>query len=286
MKKIYTAFFLLPFSLLAQSPVTHSAGYGETVPSPACLACAGSEWSNEMNVTATDNAFATTGLNQNAFCFQSTCFYSRYLYAHNFNFSIPSNATIDTIIVDIIHRAGTINTVKDSIVQLQKMMNITGANLASSAFWPTAAATASYGNTDPLWSTTWTPADINDPSSGVVLKVVNYSSAQEQAGIDHIQMTIFYTTSTGIHSVTASPSAVTWINSVSKTSAHIFLENNSTCVSTLYDVTGNILSKENQDNLSQGENDIEMPMSGLAPGIYFWRIQIGDKFYTKKISVL
>lgn len=276
---------LAPLSLFAQTSVTNSAGTGETVPTSACLACAGSNWNNETNITAADGAYADVGLNQNAFCFQSTCFYSRYLYAHNFGFAIPVGATIDSIIVDIDRRASTANVVRDTIVQLQKGANITGANLASVAYWPTTVGTASYGSTNPLWSDTWTPADVNDTNMGVVLKVANFSTVQEQAGVDHVQMTIYYSTSTGMHSVTASPSGVTWINSTNKTAAHIFLENNATCVSSLYDVTGNCLKTESLTALTKGENEIEMPTSQLAPGIYFWQLQIGDKRYTKKVIV-
>jgi len=273
-------------AISAQSPVTNPAGFGETVPNPACLACPGSEWSNEMNITAADAQFATISLNQNGFCFQSTCFYSRYLYAHNFNFAIPIGATIDSIFVDILRKAATVNCIRDTIVQLEKVATITGSNLASTNFWPTTAATASYGQTDPLWSTTWLPSDINDAGTGVVLKIENATANPQQAGVDFIQMTIYYSTATGIHSATSSPSAITWINSISKNSAKVFLDGKTNCVSELYDATGNLLQSENYGQLSAGENEIEMQTSQLATGIYFWRIRIGDKFYTRKISVV
>jgi hypothetical protein len=285
MKKIYFLLFLLPFFTYAQSPVTKSAGFGEELPSAACLSCPGTDWNNPMNITVADNAFATTGLNANPNCFQSSCYYSRYLYAHNFNFSIPIGATIDTIIVDILRRSSNTNSLKDSIVQLEKSATIVGSNLASGNFWPTSAATQSYGLTDPLWSTSWLPSDINDPGTGMVLKVENLSSVQQTAGVDHIQMTVYYSTTTGNFSVTSSPSNVEWINSKEEIAATIFTPVPINCSSKIYTSCGQEVASIEYGQSSTGINHFVCPAENLEDGIYFWEIRIGENLYCRKFAI-
>ncbi|HET6992657.1 MAG TPA: hypothetical protein VFJ43_15085, partial [Bacteroidia bacterium] len=68
MKKAIFVFLLLPLFTFAQSPVTMPCDTGEMVPSGACLACAGSEWNNEMNITANDALVADITLRQASLC--------------------------------------------------------------------------------------------------------------------------------------------------------------------------------------------------------------------------
>src|ERR1041385_850093 len=128
MKKSLCLLFVgIPMLVSAQS-LTQSPGTAATIPSPACLSCAGSIWNNETNVSAADGLPADIDLMQNPTCFQSTCFYSRTLASSNFGFSIPGTATILGIQVDILRKAPAINTVVDTIVQLRKGGVTTGNN--------------------------------------------------------------------------------------------------------------------------------------------------------------
>jgi len=285
MKKFYFAILLLPLFSHAQSPVTNSAGYGEELPSPACLACPGADWNDPMKITIADGSVATTGLNSNGNCFQSTCFYSRYLYAHNFNFAIPIGATIDSIFVDIKRAALSANAIHDSIVQLEKSDSLIGANLQSSTIWPTTLTYESYGHNNPLWGTTWLPADINDPTYGVVLKILNLTASEAQAEVDHIQMTVYYSTTTGNFSVTSSPSAIEWINSPNEISMNIFTSASVNCSSKIYNSSGQEVNSFNYGQSLIGQNYFHCSTEYLADGIYFCVINVGGNSYSRKFIV-
>ena len=286
MKKACILILFFPAFVFAQSPVTNSPMSGDELPSAACLSCPGTDWNNPMYIISANGQNATTGLNPTGNCFQSTCYYSRNLYAYNFGFAIPTGATIDSIFVDIKRGAGNANAAKDSVVQLVKSGLYVGSNLQSPVFWPTSSAYQNYGHTDPLWGTTWLPADLNDPTSGVILKVENLSASGLNVGVDHFQMTVYYNTTTGFYAVTSSPLQIQWINSGTDNSAIIYNADDLTeCTSALFDVAGNLVNPLSVNKLSPGENKIELATSQLANGIYFWQIRVGDQFLTRKISV-
>src|SRR5258706_14184504 len=80
MKKLFYVIFLLPLISQMNAQVTSSAGFGEEIPSAACLACPGTDWNNLENITMADGYLATTGVSSNGFCFMSTCYYNRFVY--------------------------------------------------------------------------------------------------------------------------------------------------------------------------------------------------------------
>ena len=71
--------------------------------------------------------------------------------------------------------------------------SITATSLESSAFWPSAEATATYGGSTELWGETWTDTDINDADFGALLQANVPTSAT--ASVDSIQIRIYYTAS-------------------------------------------------------------------------------------------
>lgn len=286
MKKIYFAFLLLPMLSSAQSPVIHSAGFGEEWPSSACLACPGTDWNNPENITNADDSASVTGLDGSGFCFMSTCFFSRFLYAHNFKFSIPADATIDSIFVEIKRAALDGNAIYDSIVQLVKSDTLVGDNLQSAVFWPKTLAYEGYGHNNPLWGTTWLPSELNDSASGVALKVMNLDTVMAQAGVDHIQMTVYYSTSNGIFSVTSSPSDIEWINSPGEIGIKFIASSSERIFSKIYNSNGQEISYINNGQTVIGQNYFQFPTEYLAEGMYFLILNIGDKIYSRKIVVL
>ena len=122
------------------------------------------------------------------------------LYASNFNFNIPAGATITGITV-IIERQSTDNKNRalDDIVSLVKNGALAGSNYKNATKWDVAATavdenvTYGTGTTD-LWGTTWTVADMNNASTGVILSV-NSSGAIIPA-VDMMQMRVYYNTTT------------------------------------------------------------------------------------------
>ena len=148
-------------------------------------------WSSEGNITADDSSFATAVLTANAI--------SEYLQATDFDFSIPSGATIDGIQVSINRFSSSDffgNSVDDSDLFLVKGGSIVGTDHASTSDWPTTEGIANYGSVSDLWSTTWTSADINAANFGVALSVRNESPLTGRtASVDYIRVTVTYTVS-------------------------------------------------------------------------------------------
>ncbi len=273
---------VFPCLIHAQSPVTHSAGMGDNLPSLACLACAGAEWNNVSNIKAEDDSVATTVLNPGGNCFMSFCSYSRYLYASHFNFAIPSDAVIDSIFVGIKRSAHDQNTLMDSTVQLSKRGMLTGNNLKSPDFWPMASAYERYGHNDPLWGTTWLPSDFKDTATGVALKVVNLNTSDAKADVDHIEMTVYYSTSTGINSITSSPSKVEWLISPEKISVNIFTSSSVIFNSKIINIMGQEMISAHQEYTLPGDNLFNFSTESLEPGIYFMIVNAGRKIFAKE----
>lgn len=140
-----------------------------------------SAWTNPSNGATTDAVYATvTGAN----------FTSHYLKWLNFGFSIPAGSTINGISVDIIrHESGA--SVTDNVVKLVKGGTVGGNNKASASQWPTTDGTATYGSSNDLWGQTWTSADINGSTFGVVLSAT--SSGMPTASVDSAAVTVYYT---------------------------------------------------------------------------------------------
>ena len=145
-------------------------------------------WSNPGNITAVGTPFATvaTGLGGT----------SNYLFASNYGFSIPANATINGIELTI--RRSSQETIgfgnRDNQVRLVKNNNIEATNKAVGGVYPTDLTNQSYGNATDLWGTTWTPADINNALFGAVLSVNNTNLLQSRtATVDFMQITVTYT---------------------------------------------------------------------------------------------
>src|SRR4030095_6809115 len=286
MKKLYFIFLLLPIFIQAQSPVTHSAGAGDEIPISACKACLGSDWFYTENITKADDSVTSTGLNANGNCFQSTCYFTRYLYAHNFNFEIPPDATIDSVFVDVLRAALNLNTILDSIVQLVKGDSIVGSNLKSSDFWPKTLQYESYGHDNPLWGTTWLPSDLNDSTTGVAIKIVNKAFSEQEAHVDHIRMTVYYSTGTGTYSLTSSPSEMEWINSPGEIELKFNTSYSVHFSAKIYNSSGQeMISFRNRQTII-GQNELHFSTENLSNGIYFLTMQIGGNVYPRKFLVI
>lgn len=127
---------------------------------------------------------------------------SQELQAQNFGFAIPGSATIQGIQVDVRREktAGT-GTIQDNDITLLKNGVAVGANKATGSAWPGAEAYAPYGNSTDLWGTTWTPSDINNPNFGVQLSAIETTGNSATAGVDFIDITVWYSTTAGTGAV-------------------------------------------------------------------------------------
>jgi hypothetical protein len=154
----------------------------------------GDAWLNNPNrLNANDGSYATVSINNN----------SEALNATEFGFTIPANATINGIQVAIGRFAGNSNSLEDNSVRLLKGGVAVGINHAG-GIWPTIETAANYGSASDLWSTTWTPADINDNDFGVALVVDNNNRNNRTANVDYITITVTYTVPGSLNWYTAS----------------------------------------------------------------------------------
>lgn len=153
-------------------------------------------WTNPSNAGTSDNSYATYNSPGGTD--------SHYLKATNFGFSIPSDATITNIKVEIERKQDNTfagDTV-DSVVKLVVGGAVTGNNKASGASWPApfgggmgTDAYASYDYSVTTWGVTPSPSDVNASNFGVVLaaNAAGGLGANPTAYVDHVRITVTYT---------------------------------------------------------------------------------------------
>jgi hypothetical protein len=130
--------------------------------------------------------------------FPGSGLYSDFLSASDFGFNIPASAFNIAIEVRISRKARGLG-IRDLRLQLISGGSLVGTDQANtSTDWGGSRINVNYdGNGDPLWGTTVTPAEINDPSFGIAFAVAKQSGIPQPtdfADVDMVRMTIFYTT--------------------------------------------------------------------------------------------
>lgn len=149
-------------------------------------------WTNTGNVVSSNDTYATATL-------LGTSFSTEDLRATNFGFSVPGTATIDGITAEVERKSTTASstTGKDQTVSLTKNgTSAAGANKAAAGAWPSSDTYASYGGASDLWSTTWTPSEINSSNFGLILAAIGDTGfGSPVVSVDHIRITVDYTDS-------------------------------------------------------------------------------------------
>jgi hypothetical protein len=182
-KRILPAFFFLFLIATVSAQVTVGPNFpdvGANVTGIGTVA-----WSNPNRIYVSDDSRSSTTLDNSEV--------SNYLKGTDYDFAIPTNATILGIQVTIGRRASQDYRIFDNQVKLVKNNTITGDNKAESTIpWPTTEADYSYGGASDLWGTTWTPADINNINFGAVVAVTCSRSSNVQAAVDYITISVTY----------------------------------------------------------------------------------------------
>lgn len=151
-------------------------------------------WTNLSNLATNNNSSASVGILLAALGTANT----RYISASTYNMTIPSDAVIDGIEVQVRRRAQGLGlgcSLTDNIVSIVKRNSVTGINKKLAAAWPTSYAYATYGSDTALWGTTWTPDDINDGGFGIALSTkftAGLVGITLTAQVDHIQTIVYY----------------------------------------------------------------------------------------------
>jgi hypothetical protein len=122
---------------------------------------------------------------------------TNYLKATGFGFSLPIDASICGIKVDVEKSATGINifaSVKDNSVRLVKAGSVIGSNYANASNWSSSPGYFTYGGITDKWGTTWTRNDIISANFGVAFsaEINGLISLLPSAQIDHIRMTVYF----------------------------------------------------------------------------------------------
>lgn len=231
-----------------------------------------------VNVTASDNVYATA-VHCNC-CDQNT----QCLTVSDFGFAIPAGATINGIVLEVEKKrtaGGTSGIVEDNGLQIMKGGVLVGPNKSQYGIdWPLTDTYVTYGTSTDLWGTTWTPAEINASDFGVSLASISYvCGATITTSIDHVRMTVYYTTTTGISGKADSDgNTAVFPNPVVSGSSITF--NNITKIEQVIftDILGKEIFKSSSDS-----NTITLPK--MNSGVYFYSLLTNGKIVTGKISV-
>lgn len=162
---------------------TQSAGLGANV------AGDGTDWTLPTNIYVSDNSRATVNLDAED--------YSDYLRASTFGFSIPSNATIVGIKVEI-EKSKLYSVpqgeIVDHSVKIVKGGSEQGDEKGTITHWPISDTYFVYGGPSDLWGLSWTYGDINASNFGVSIAAVEYGGDYSAiARVDHVRITVYYT---------------------------------------------------------------------------------------------
>lgn len=152
-------------------------------------------WSSMNGAQASDNSYASSSISLGILGSTST----NYLAATGFNFSIPADATICGIMVEIEKRysivVGLLSSISDNSVRIIKANSISGTNHALPGSWPSSDAYSVYGGVADSWGLSWTPADINASGFGVAVSAsvsAGLAALSLNALVDHIRLTVYY----------------------------------------------------------------------------------------------
>lgn len=138
------------------------------------------------------NIMTSNNIYDSAF-FPSAGLTVHYLKATNFSFSIPSGATIDGIVVEVEKAKSGSGTITDARARIVKGGTIGSTDKSNASAWPTSDTYTTYGSPSDVWGDSWASGDINASNFGFAISAVS-SGSSATASVDHIRITINYTT--------------------------------------------------------------------------------------------
>ncbi len=275
------------YSAMPQSQGPYNPGTAQSSQN-GCLSCLGSIWGNPNYVMASDNQTASTTMAAVSNCFQSTCWYSRELLSTNFGFNVPtSNINIVGIKAEIQRNAFSANVIKDTIVRLLLSGATIGNNLALANKWGITNNYYTYGGATNMWGTALTPANVNDATFGVSLKTANTSTSNQSAYVDHVRMTVYYTTTTGItYSVSSENGISAYFNDRRNLTLSYRLDKDASSAQlSVYNLLGQSLYSKKLEDLSAGSHMEEFGTSAFEAGVYVVRLSTPQGEYTRKVTL-
>jgi hypothetical protein len=173
-----------PFGTVGPSVYTTATDMGGTKP-----------WTNPNNVLAADGAYATC--TANGIVGPNILELSDPTYG-----TVPPTATIDGIEVTInghaaINRSGISGVNENYQGVTVRLFKVTGSpGVGKGNIWTTTDTTWTYGGSSDLWSTTWTPAQVNSTSFGMQLLAEVWSddhpATNRTISVDWAMIKVYY----------------------------------------------------------------------------------------------
>lgn len=204
---------------------------------------------------------------------------SAFLQGTNFGFNIPANASIDGIVLLSSQFTGN-GPHNDTIVQLLKNGLPAGANKNSAG--NLFAGSKSYGSSNDLWATTWTPADINASNFGFQFKVYNtLASSNMMYFVGQFSITVYYQTSTGNFEQTKAVDLLELYKhseSLVLNSKSGFNLNQSTV--TIYNLLGEMIAST---KILENGDQARIALPEHSHGYYMIKVTNGEYNYIKKV---
>ena len=141
-------------------------------------------WSLTGTVYSSDDSYATIS-------FGAPSSIGHYLTATNFEFEIPTSATILGIKVEVEKKALS-GGVNDNAVRMIKAGTVGTTERSAAGTWAASDTQVTYGSGSDLWGTTWTPSDINASNFGFAISPKDSGVGGSVGYIDHIRITVYY----------------------------------------------------------------------------------------------
>ncbi|MFZ3015867.1 MAG: Ig-like domain-containing protein [Minisyncoccia bacterium] len=240
-------------------------------------------WSNTSRIVSSNNSYATASLGDNVI--------SHYIKATNFGFTIPVGATITGITAEVEKKSANANRTQDYRVRIIKGGTIGSTDKSNTNWWGTANNVyTTYGGVSDLWGETWTYSDINNTNFGLALSAYKNTTVggNESASIDHIKITITYTTNTTPNAPTlVSPSSGSYTTDNTPTlSANYSDSNTGDTGTTNYRIATSsadclagivVASGTSTTTSTNNENTTWIPGSSIgSDATYYWCAQNND----------
>lgn len=142
-------------------------------------------WTNPTNIEANDGAFAS--------CVPGVSI-TDDLIGTGFSFSINGSATINGVLLEVAaNTPATTGIEKFNNVRLLKAGVAAGADKATATTLTPSLTIFTFGSSVDLWSTTWTPSDINNANFGALINMVSTGGGPGTLQVDYFRITIFFT---------------------------------------------------------------------------------------------
>lgn len=239
-------------------------------------------WTNTSNAGADDGIDATFGNLPD-----KSVSLTNYIVITNFNFAIPSNASILGILVEV-DRSDSNQRTSDYRTQIVKGGSIESGNKSTGTPYPSTDSYKSYGGSGDLWGQSWSYSDINSSNFGIAIAAQRSGSGSTTAGgIDNVRITITYTLTIlplNLVDFTATSNKnsilVNWITSSETNMNHYEVQRSSDGIN--FNSLKNIPSTNSQSEQRYSYND-NNPLPGNS---YYRLLMVGNSGYEKYSSIV